>query len=186
MRRMKYPLAGVAMLAVLFAVGGCASGVSDETLGAQISPLNEQISALGEQISSLSEQISSLDERIEGLDSRIAGSESQVAVLSSMSAYQLWFDQYYSLGTFSFSDVNSFNKSCGRLISEVNDADTVAAWNLYIQADKAYYDLLATLPEDTSTWTGTQYDQWTDSNTERSEALGQVGTTLLSAISEGS
>lgn len=159
----RYLFAGVAILALLFTAGGCASGVSTENF---------------------EEQISSLNQKIDALNLTIADSELQVTTLSTISAYQLWFDQYYSLGTYSFPDVKTFNRSCGQLISEVNDADAVAAWNIYIQADKAYYDSLEILPKDTSTWTTTEYDRWVGLNEARSDALGQVGVTLFNAISK--
>ena len=172
MKRRAYIFAGIAILALLLTVGGCASGISPEDFEAQISSLSEQSEA----------QITSLNEKIEALEIKLAEEESQVASLNTMSAYQLWFDQYYSLGTYSFPDVKSFNKSCGLLIKEVNNRDTVSSWNLYIQADKAYYDLLESLSEDTDTWTMAQYNQWLESNEARSDALGQVGATLFSAI----
>jgi len=155
MKKGKYLIAGLVILALLFTIGGC--GVSEE-------------------------QISTLYEKVDSLNSRMADSEAQVTALSAISAYQLWFDQYYSLGTYSFPDIKTFNRSCGRLISKVNDVDAVAAWNIYLQADKAYYDLFEILPKDTATWTKTQYDQWVDLNTARSDALGQVGATLFNAI----
>lgn len=161
MKRRAYIFAGIAILALLLTVGGCASGVSTEDFEAQISSLNE---------------------KIEAVELKLADSDSQVASLSTMSAYQLWFDQYYSLGTYTFPDVKSFNKSCGLLIKEVNNGNTVTSWNSYIQADKAYYDLLESLPEDTATWTMAQYNQWVELNEARSDALGQVGATLFSAI----
>ena len=172
MKRRAYIFAGIAILALLLTVGGCASGVAVEDFEAQISSLNEKIEA----------QNSSLNEKIEAVELKLTDSESQVASLSTMSAYQLWFDQYYSLGTYTFPDVKSFNSSCGLLIKEVNNGNTVTSWNLYIQADKAYYDLLDSLPEDTATWTLEQYNQWLELNEARSDALGQVGATLFSAI----
>ena len=152
---------GVVILALLLTVGGCAPGISTEEFTAQIDTLNE---------------------KIDTLTAQLADSDQQVASLSAMSAYQLWFDQYYSLGTYSFPDVKSFNKSCGILIKKTSDGNTITSWNLYIQADKAYYDLLDSLPEDTSTWTMEQYESWLELNEARTDALGQVGATLFSAI----
>lgn len=161
MKKRLYLFTGVVILALLLTVGGCAPGVSTEDFNAQISALNEKIDALTAQLTD---------------------SQSQVASLSAMSAYQLWFDQYYSLGTYSFPDVKSFNKSCGLLIKKTDNGNTITSWNQYIQADKTYYDLLNTLPKDTSEWTMDQYEQWVELNEKRSESLGQVGATLFSAI----
>jgi len=157
MKKGKYLFVGIVIMALLFGMNGCSSGVSEE-------------------------EFTSLNGKLDALNLKLEESEAQITALSTISAYQLWFDQYYSLGTYSFTDVKTFNRSCGRLISKVNDADAVVAWNLYIQADKAYYDLFEILPKDTATWTREQYDQWVVLNTNRTEALGQVGATLFSAI----
>jgi len=159
MEKGKYLFVGIVIVALLFGMSGCSSGVSEE-------------------------DFSSLSGKLDALSLKVEESEVQIAALSTVSAYQLWFDQYYSLGTYSFTDIKDFNRSCGQLISKVNDADAVVAWNLYIQADKAYYDLFEILPKDTATWTRTQYDQWVNLNSSRSDALGQVGATLFSAISK--
>jgi len=162
MKMAKYLYSLIAILALIITAGGCSSGISSEDFEEQLALLNEQIDALS---------------------LKITDSELSVTTLSTISAYQLWFDQYYSLGTYSFSDVKDFNRSCGELISEVNDGDVITSWNIYIQADNAYYELLEELPTDTAAWTQTEYEQWVELNEARSDALGQVGATLFKVIS---
>lgn len=162
MKKGIYLYSVVAILALIFTVGGCSSGISSEDFEEKVSLLNQQIDAL---------------------DLKIADSELSVITLSTIAAYQLWFDQYYSLGTYSFSDIKDFNRSCGELISEVNDGNVITSWNIYIQADDTYYNLLEELPTDTATWTQTEYEQWVELNEARSDALGQVGATLFNVIS---
>ena len=117
-------------------------------------------------------------------DSKIESLEQQVALLSTISAYNIWYDQYYARGTYTFADVKSFNEKLGTLISANSEGAALETWEKYLIADKSLSDLIATLPEDTSTWDKDQYDSWYKASSDRYAGLGDVGTALFKSISQ--
>lgn len=108
--------------------------------------------------------------------------EAQVASLSAISAYNIWYDQYYSIGNYLFADVAAFNTKLGALVNSTGDTASKAAWDDYIAGDTALTSLLAELPEDSLAWTAEQYNKWLEASTVRYNALGAAGTALFNAI----
>ncbi|GAI93905.1 unnamed protein product, partial [marine sediment metagenome] len=102
--------------------------------------------------------------------------------LSAISAYNIWYDQYYSIGNYLFADVAAFNTKLGALVNSTGDTASKAAWDEYAAGDTALTSLVAGLPEDTLTWTTEQYNKWVEASTARYNALGAVGTALFNAI----
>jgi len=145
---------GVAVIFVAVLLSGCAKGVAPE------------------EFATAQTQIKSL--------------ETQVADLSAISAYNIWYDQYYLYGTetqyYAFPDTASFNKRLGDLVYATGDSASKTAWDAYLVADTALSDVLAQLPEDYTTWTEEQTNQWSGVNTARYDALGAVGTALFNVI----
>jgi len=113
---------------------------------------------------------------------RILELEAQVAGLSAISAYGIWYDQYYEVYNYQFEDVATFNWKLGTLIDATNDANALAYWYYYLEVDTALNDILAELPEDYNTWTEEQTNQWSEASTARYNAFGEVGTALFYAI----
>jgi len=114
---------------------------------------------------------------------QITALEVQVASLSAISAYNIWYDQYYSIGNYLFADVAAFNTKLGALVNSTGDTASKAAWDEYTAGDTALTSLVAELPEDTLTWTTEQYNKWlVEVSTARYNALGAVGTALFNAI----
>ena len=113
---------------------------------------------------------------------RILELEAQVAGLSAISAYSIWYDQYYGIGNYVFADVATFNWKLGTLIDATNNTNAITYWYYYLAADTALNDLTAESPEDYSTWTDEQNKKWSEARTARYNALGTVGTTLFNAI----
>jgi len=120
----------------------------------------------------------------EAVQNQLQAYEDNLSKLTAVTAYQVWYDQYYSLGTYSFPDTASFNRTLGSMIREVGDNNSAISWNAYLSADSNYNNVLTTLPKDTSTWTTEQYNAWLDTGNKRADALGQVGTTLFNFIKE--
>jgi len=113
---------------------------------------------------------------------RILELKAQVAGLSAISAYIIWYDQYYLIGNYAFADVATFNAKLGSLVYATNHAGSITAWYSYLAADTALTDLVASLPKDYTTWTADQTNQWTKASAARYTALGAVGTALFTAI----
>ena len=117
-------------------------------------------------------------------NSKIEALEKQVAILSTINAYNVWYDQFYARGTYQFADVTSFNEKLGTLVSANGEGPASESWQKYLAADKALSDLIATLPQDTTTWDKDQYDSWYKASSDRYAGLGEVGTALFKSISQ--
>lgn len=124
------------------------------------------------------------EDDLAALQNQLQVYEENLSALTAVIAYQIWYDQYYSLGTYAFPDVASFNKTLGSRIREVGDSDSASAWNVYLSADSEYNQVLTALPKDTSTWNSEQYNTWLEASNKRADALGQVGTTLFIVITK--
>jgi len=104
--------------------------------------------------------------------------------LSAISAYDIWYAQYYGLGTYTYETIEEFNVQLGKLINAIGDSDTITVWNSYLAEDFTYRTLVEDLPEDNSTWTSDQYNSWLSAGTNRATALGQVGGYLFTAANQ--
>jgi len=107
--------------------------------------------------------------------------EAQVSDLSAISAYTIWYDQFYGVGNYIFADTASFNEKLGALIEATGDSDSQTAWSTYLAAENALIALLEELPEDTTTWTEEDYNKWSEATTASYDAFGEVGTALFNA-----
>jgi hypothetical protein len=94
--------------------------------------------------------------------------------LSTISAYVLWFDYYYPENALVQTN-DAFIERLGTLVAAIGDANTLAAYNVYYQAEASYRQVLAGLPTDSNIWTKEQYDSWVAAGEARATALGQVG-----------
>lgn len=106
----------------------------------------------------------------------------EVASLSAISAHHIWYDQYYSLGTYTFADSESFIEKFGALVEAIGDSDCKTAWDNYVATEQTLRDVVEMLPEDSTTWTEEQYNQWLEATTATYNALGEMGAPLFSAI----
>ncbi|MSP79213.1 MAG: hypothetical protein EXR67_06675 [Dehalococcoidia bacterium] len=109
---------------------------------------------------------------------------SQLAAQATLSAYAIWYDQYYAVGNYKFPDVPSFNKKLGSLIAATSDNDSVKSWTTYLAADKTNTDLNTSLPTDYKTWTAAQVASWTKAGADRYSTIGLVGNALFASISK--
>ena len=126
---------------------------------------------------------SSIDEQsFNELKTRVDNLEASTSKLASIAAYNIWYAQYYALGTYTFETTGDFNVQLSSLITKVGDANVIAAWNAYLVEDQEYTALIEELPRDTTTWTSVQYNKWLDSGTKRAEAFGQVGGQLFTSL----
>ena len=149
MKRCYSLLLAILMLVVLV-LGGCSSGIDDETF-------NE-------------------------LKTRVDNLEISTSQLAAIAAYDIWYAQYYALGTYAFESTADFNVQLSNLIAEVGDESVIAVWNNYLVADYGYTLLIEDLPADTAAWTSDQYNGWIAAGTSRADALGQVGGQLFIAM----
>lgn len=158
------PIVAVMLGAIL--LSGCAAGVAP----ADFAAVQSDLAALQSDLTAAQNQIEAL--------------EAQVASLAAISAYYGWYDVYLEEPTFVFADTATFNAKLGALVQATRHSASIAAWDAYLAADTALSDVLAALPEDYETWTEEQTAQWTEADTARTEAYGEVGTALYSAIVE--
>ena len=145
-----YSLTLVILMLALLILGGCSSGIDEETFD-------------------------TLKARVDKLDA-------STSRLAAIAAYDIWYAQYYALGTYEFETTGDFNVQLSNLISKASDANVIAVWNTYLVEDQAYTALIVELPQDTTTWTSDQYNKWLESGTKRAETLGQVGGQLFTAV----
>jgi hypothetical protein len=104
----------------------------------------------------------------------LADAEQLVQDLSTISAYLLWYVYYYPESAMEQTD-DQFIERLGTLVAGLDDENAQAAFYAFYQADAAYREVLATLPQDNSAWTKTQYENWVATGKTRADALGQVG-----------
>jgi len=126
---------------------------------------------------------SSIDEEtFNELKTRVDNLDASTSQLAAIAAYDIWYAQYYALGTYAFETTGDFNIKLSSLITSTGDANVIAVWNTYLVEDQAYTALIVELPQDTTTWTSDQYNKWLKSGTKRAETLGQVGGQLFTAV----
>jgi len=162
----KYLSFVMTLIIVMLALTGCSGGIDEATFNS----LQEQVDELSVSVNSLQEQVDEL-----------SASESR---LSAITAYDIWYSQYYGLGTYTFETSEDFNVQLGKLVTTISDVDTITIWNDYLTEDFAYNTLINELPGDTSTWTSDQYNSWRTAGTSRADALGQVGGYLFTAANK--
>ena len=155
----------IALLGILL-LSGCTSFVAPE-----------ELAKVQGELAKVQGELTIAQEKVESL-------EVQVATLATLSAYNVWHDQFYAKGAYSFADIKSFNEKLGSLIQATGDNASETSWNAYITADKSLSDVIVALPEDTSTWTQEQYGQWYEAGTNRYTTLGGVGTALFNCIAQ--
>ena len=122
------------------------------------------------------------EETFNTLKARVEKLEASTSQLAPIAAYDIWYAQYYALGTYTFETTGDFNVKLSSLITSTGDANVIAVWNTYLVEDQAYTALIGELPQDTTTWTSDQYNKWLESGTKRAETLGQVGGQLFTAV----
>ena len=144
----------VAALLGVILLSGCAAGVAPE----DFTEVQGELTAAQNEIKAL---------------------EAQVASLSAISAYTIWYDQYYAVGNYIFADTASFNEKLEALIEATGDSASETAWNTYLAAENALIALREELPEDSSVWTEEHYNKWVEATTARYNAFGEVGTALF-------
>jgi len=152
-----------AMLGAIL-LSGCAVGVAPE----DITKLQGDLTTARSDLATVQNHITDL--------------EASVADLSAISAYNVWYDQYYEVGTYVFADTSAFNTKLGALIEATGDSASRTSWNAYLAADTGLTERVEALPADYDTWTEEQTSQWTEATTARTTALGEVGTALFNAI----
>lgn len=122
------------------------------------------------------------EEAFNALEAKVDKLETSTSRLAALAAYDIWYAQYYALGTYAFETTGDFNVQLSSVITEVGDADVIAVWNAYLVEDQTYTTLIEGLPQDTTAWTPDQYTKWLEAGTKRAEVLGQVGGQLFTAL----
>ncbi len=161
----------------LVIVSGCSGGepvtdTANDQISAELTAAKAEVAELTAGKSALSAQISELETSLEN-------SSKLNRELTAISAYGVWFDNYYGSGIYNFAD---FNAQLGALVVATGDANSIAAFNVYYEADQAYEQTLTSLPQDNSAWTMEQYETWRDSGKTRTDALGQIGGHLFNVL----
>ncbi len=175
----------VATMVGVMLVSGCAAGVAPEDFAkvqSDLATAQNDLEAAQSEIEAAQSEIEAAQSEIEAAQSEIEALKIQVAILSAISAYDIWYDQYYAVGAYEFADSASFIKKFGTLIEAIGDSACETAWNNYVAADKNLSDVVKGLPEDSSTWTEEQNEQWLEAATIVYNALGEVGAALFDAI----
>ncbi|MAF85253.1 MAG: hypothetical protein CL875_02005 [Dehalococcoidales bacterium] len=170
----------VAVMLGVTLLSGCAGGLAP----AELATAQNRITELETKVAGLAtdqNRIAELNDRIAELNDRIAELKPQVEKLSAISAYSIWYDQYYAVGNFIFEDTEAFNGGVGALIAAAGDAASQAAWENYLATDSAFNAVVAGLPEDYEAWTEDQTNQWTEAYNTRYATFGEVGVTLYEA-----
>ena len=150
----------VALLGVIL-LSGCAAGVAPEDF------------------TEVQGELTTTQSELTAAQNKIKALEVQVASLSAISAYTIWYDQYYAVGNYIFADAASFNEKLGALIEATGDSASETAWNTYLAAENALIALREELPENSSVWTEEHYNKWVEATTARYNAFGEVGTALF-------
>ena len=119
-------------------------------------------------------KLESAEKTITGLDSQNQASLQLIKEESAITAYLTWFDEYYGKDILN-SATQLFNARMYNFIMATGDANSITAFNIYLEKDTAYQAVLAALPQDSSAWTKAQYDSWVAAGEARTTALGQVG-----------
>jgi len=168
----------VMLMAVL--LGGCRSGIVFE----DIAPLMTDVAATKSELVAAKSELAAANSALAEAQNRIETLESEIAILSSISAYNIWYDQYYTVGYYEFKDVISFNEKFGAIIEATDDSNSIVAWKAYLVANEELNTLAKTLAEDYSLWSMDEYRLWYEVATGRPrlDALGNVGTALHDAI----
>ncbi len=130
------------------------------------------------------EELAAVQSELTTAQNRIESLEAQVATLATISAYNVWYDQYYAKGAYRFADADSFHEKLGSLVKATGNETSKTSWSSYITSDKTLSDIVTELPEDTSTWTQEQYAQWYEAGANRYKSLGEVGAALFSSITQ--
>jgi len=152
-----------AMLGAIL-LSGCATGVAPE----DITKLQGDLTAAQSDLATVQNHITDL--------------EASIADLCAISAYNVWYDQYYAIGNYVFADTPAFNAKLGALTEATGDSASKTAWDAYLTADTGLTERIRALPEDYTTWSEAQTSQWTEATTARATALGEVGTALFNTI----
>ncbi len=122
------------------------------------------------------------EDEVASLQARIETLENKVAILSTIAAYQIWYDQYHASGIYQFPSAESFVATFGTLVEASSDNASEAAWNDYLIAERNCESVSAGLPEDSATWSENQSDEWAQTTDALYQALGKVGESLFNAI----
>ncbi len=181
----------VLLVVISLLLVGCSSGVSQagyDALNASLQNTQTELddsqgelevtkTALADAESQLVEEQTKLEnaeKTITDLDDQNQASLQLIKEESAITAYLLWFDEYYGKDILN-SATPLFNARMYNFIAATGDANSIAAFNVYLEKDTAYQAVLAALPQDSSAWTKAQYDSWVAAGEARTTALGQVG-----------
>ncbi|MFH1639463.1 MAG: hypothetical protein ABIB93_04020 [Chloroflexota bacterium] len=160
----KFPILALSLIALsTFVFVSCSSGIAKSEYDA------------------LNAELDKANLRVTELEATSQSSAQLIKELSAISAYLLWYDNYY--GKEIYTDGNdAFDSRIGSLIAACGNDNSSAAFMVYLQANEVYREIVATLPKDDSVWTVTQYNNWIQAGKARADALGQVGGHLYAAI----
>lgn len=173
--KMKYFAIYLPLMIMVLALSGC--GIPQE----QYDQLTSELASSQQQLEELNTRVEDLTKTNGELENSLNNSAKLNEELSATAAYFLWYDYYYGTGAYSFDDVAAFNSQLGSLIAAIDDTNSLAAFDVYYEADNAYNTLVDSLPED-NVWTMSQYESWSDAGKSRKETLEQVGVHLLNKL----
>jgi outer membrane murein-binding lipoprotein Lpp len=167
---------GIAVIFVALFLSGCSSGVPAdyEQVKSDLAATKSSLAAVQNQLATVQSQLATAQTTITGLGPQVAG-------LSEISAYNIWYDQYYGVDNYLFKDAATFQKELGALITATGDAATQAAWTKYLATRKSLDDIVTSLPADSTTWTNDQHSQWLNAYNASWADFGDVGTALYNA-----
>ncbi len=144
-------------------------------------------SVLKEDFDKVKAQLTDTQTQLTAAQGQIQSLQRNVSKLSAISAYTLWYDQYYTYWNYGstiyqFADRKAFTNNFGTLIEGINDSTVKQTWKDYQAVYDKFDALLKSLPADDKTWDKDQIAQYWKVYYEMRVALGTLGTPIYNII----
>jgi hypothetical protein len=120
-------LIGVLSVLIVVSLSGCSSGVP-----ADYEQVKSSLAAVQADLSATKADLTAANNEIAATKAMVTGLTPQVTGLSAMSAYSIWYDQYYEIYNYQFADTATFQKELGALIAASGNAAAKTAWDTYL------------------------------------------------------
>jgi hypothetical protein len=141
------PVVLLILLATIILCVGCAPAVARE----DFDKVKGDLATTRTELGSTKNQLTTAQDQVKIL-------QAQVAKLSAMSAYTIWYDQYYTCWyygytNFQYADLATFTSNFGAMIAGTNDPALTKAREEHLVSAKNFETVTASLPRDYKSWT---------------------------------
>jgi septal ring factor EnvC (AmiA/AmiB activator) len=140
----------------------------------QIGDYKTQLTTAQAKLQDDQKQLEAAQKKLDEMNTTNQASLKLIKEESAVNAYLIWYDEYYGKKILN-ATTPLFNARMSNFVAASGDANSLAAFNAYLEKDTVYQQILAALPQDNSAWTKAQYDSWVAAGKERADKLGQVG-----------